>query len=127
MKSSIKIDVDLNGKAFININAFESWEDLRDKAINMFLNETGRYMGGRLCFIDSSGSKQSGSAGSENLPSNFAIHPINPEYYEILQRELELLIKERNERFPSYLSDSQKEKITAILADEFEYNKVMNY
>lgn len=120
MKSSIKVDLTLDGNPIININAYDGWEDLRDKTLNMFLNKIKP--NGRLCFIDSSGSKNSDSFGGEFRP--YTITPINPYNYELLIKEIELLIKERDERFPA-LALTNKEKFKNIT--ESEFNDLMNY
>lgn len=124
MKSTIKVDIGLDGKALINVCAYESWDDLRDKALNMFLMELNPH--GRICFIDSSGSKLSGSAGGDNY-STYSIKPISPDNYELLIKEIEILIKERDQSYerPIGYFEERKKEIEAI--DEWEFRKAMNY
>lgn len=132
MKSSIKIDVTLTGKPVIQVCAHPTWDDLRDKALNMFLNTLS--LNGRLCFIDSSGSKLSGSFGGDGV-RNYSIVPIAPEHYELLLEEVKILIQERNERFDN--NTEQKEGSTysygknnaKILKEmnEFQVREAMNY
>lgn len=124
MKSTIKVDITLSGKPQISINAFNGWEDLRDKTLNMFLSELKPR--GRLCFIDSSGSKNSGSSGEGGF-SYYAITPIDPENYELLIKEIEILIKERDEGrdFPIGYLEEKKQRIESV--DEWGFRKLMNY
>lgn len=130
MKSSIKVDMTLDGKPIINLNVYDGWEDLRDKALNMFVNTLRPH--GRLCFIDSSGSKNSGSSGGESPQSHYyAITPINPDDYELLVDELNLLIKERDDfldaESTSSFKYSEHRKEARAKYTEQEIRERMNY
>lgn len=124
MKSSIKVDTNYKDQAVINIVAFEGWEDLRDKTLSKFLTKVGPRIGGRLCFIDSSGSKNSGSTESNDGFSNWTITPIDPEHYELLIKEIEILIKERD----SFFGRQEKERESFLEKQkQVDFNDAMNY
>lgn len=109
MKSSIKIDTGKNNQPVINIKAYQNWDDLRDKMLDIFLTDTGFRIGGRLCFIDNSGSKNSGSLGEGDYAS-FSITPIDPNDYELLIEEIKIIIKERESRFESVQHENESGK-----------------
>lgn len=118
MKSSIKIDTGRDNQPVINIKAYQNWDDLRDKMLDIFLTDTGFRAGGRLCFIDISGSKNSGSEGGDGS-HNFTITPINPDDYELLIEEIKIIIKDRESRFESVKHVNES-------GEKFRYvNKIM--
>lgn len=126
MKSTIRVDFNAKEKPVIKIESSTDVSDLRDKALFLFLTELGAGRGGRLCFIDSSGSKESHSFSAEPPKhTSFTITPINTNDYELLLKEIEILIQYRNKTYETSSPKERKEYLSKI--DDFEFKQRMNY
>jgi|ERR1700733_1407201 len=127
MKSTIRVDFNAKDKPVIEIKQSTDLSDLRDKALWVFLDNLNARHGGRLCFIDSDGSKESGSLTAQGITTHhhYTITPIPTNDYELLIKELEVLMKYRNDTFETSTPKERKEYLSKI--DEYEFKQRMNY
>lgn len=123
MKSKIKVDLNYRNTPIISIQASQDLDDLRDKTLDRFLIEAGKHIGGRLCFIDAFSSKNTCGSLKEGDLVPYTITPINPDDYELLIDEINLLIEERNKNWSQGLIEEHKNKIVV----DYERERKMNY
>lgn len=129
MLSSIKVDLNIYNQPVITIHASQSLVDLRDKALRLFLDKL--HPRGRLCFIDFNGFKRAGSFGEDSF-RDYTITPIPSDHYELLLKEISILIQERDLFYKQEVPELDekhfaKKREDAVAISDEKFQELMNY